>query len=264
MSTTVTLDPICAEAVDLARAEAEAEAGAPLVGEHRGAEPEGERMVVHYFDCLDRAYRGWRWAVTVSRAARANRATVCDVSLLPGPQAVLAPSWVPWQQRVRPGDVGVGDVLPTPADDPRLVPGYAQVSDDEVAEVAAQLGLGRTRVLSLEGRDLAGGRWHGGTAGPGAPIAKAVGVDCGTCGFYVPLSGGLRRAFGVCANEYAPDDGRVVSADHGCGAHSEIVDPVAQWSAPSAPDEIVIVDRDVELPPGSVTDSDSGEPLGHS
>ena len=27
--------------------------------------------------------------------------------------------------------------------------------------------------------------------------------------------------FGVCANEYAPDDGRVVSLDHGCGAHSE-------------------------------------------
>jgi Protein of unknown function (DUF3027) len=29
--------------------------------------------------------------------------------------------------------------------------------------------------------------------------------------------------FGVCGNVYAPDDGRVVSLDHGCGAHSEIV-----------------------------------------
>jgi hypothetical protein len=27
----------------------------------------------------------------------------------------------------------------------------------------------------------------------------------------------------VCANEYAPDDARVVSFDHGCGAHSEVV-----------------------------------------
>jgi hypothetical protein len=27
--------------------------------------------------------------------------------------------------------------------------------------------------------------------------------------------------FGGCANEYAPDDGRIVSGDHGCGAHSE-------------------------------------------
>ena len=37
----------------------------------------------------------------------------------------------------------------------------------------------------------------------------------------VGLSGPLGRVFGVCANEYAPDDGRVVSVDHGCGAHSE-------------------------------------------
>jgi hypothetical protein len=35
------------------------------------------------------------------------------------------------------------------------------------------------------------------------------------------LSGELGRLFGACANAYAPDDGRVVSADHGCGAHSE-------------------------------------------
>jgi hypothetical protein len=27
--------------------------------------------------------------------------------------------------------------------------------------------------------------------------------------------------FGVCSNEYSPSDGRVVSYDHGCGAHSE-------------------------------------------
>jgi hypothetical protein len=25
----------------------------------------------------------------------------------------------------------------------------------------------------------------------------------------------------VCANEWSPDDGKVVSFDHGCGAHSE-------------------------------------------
>ncbi|MSY51566.1 MAG: DUF3027 domain-containing protein, partial [Actinobacteria bacterium] len=30
-----------------------------------------------------------------------------------------------------------------------------------------------------------------------------------------------RSAFGVCGNEYAPDDARVVSVDHGCGAHSQ-------------------------------------------
>jgi hypothetical protein len=31
----------------------------------------------------------------------------------------------------------------------------------------------------------------------------------------------LRSTFGVCANAISPDDARVVSVDHGCGAHSE-------------------------------------------
>ncbi len=42
-----------------------------------------------------------------------------------------------------------------------------------------------------------------------------------TCGFLVKLAGPLSQAFGVCANAFANDDGKVVSLDHGCGAHSE-------------------------------------------
>jgi hypothetical protein len=55
-----------------------------------------------------------------------------------------------------------------------------------------------------------------------------------SCGFFVPLSGDLGQMFGACANAYAPDDGRVVSADHGCGAHSEAVlaDGAGQALAP--------------------------------
>jgi len=36
------------------------------------------------------------------------------------------------------------------------------------------------------------------------------------------VAGALSDTFGVCANGNANDDGRVVSFDHGCGAHSEI------------------------------------------
>jgi hypothetical protein len=62
----------------------------------------------------------------------------------------------------------------------------------------------------------------------GVAIAHAAPAQCVTCGFFVPLSGELGRLFGACANAYAPDDGRVVSADHGCGAHSEaMADTVA-------------------------------------
>src|SRR5215470_11711405 len=61
-------DQICAEAVDLARAAAAEVAGAGQVGEHVGADADGDRVVTHLFACLDPAYRGWRWAVTLARA----------------------------------------------------------------------------------------------------------------------------------------------------------------------------------------------------
>lgn len=251
MSPTATLDSACASAVELARREAVVEGGEAAVGEHESVQGEGDRLAVHYFRCLDRAYRGWRWAVTVARAARATTPTVCEVVLLPGSQAVLAPEWVPWEQRLRPGDLGVGDLLPTAPDDPRLVPSFAGGSDDEAAEVAYVMGLGRHRVLSLHGRDVAAERWQAGASGPKAPIARAVSLTCGSCGFFVPLSGGLRQAFGGCANEFAPDDGRVVAADHGCGAHSEVLVDASE-AVSGVEDE------------ASVSDADSPEPFGHS
>ena len=95
--------------------------GAAQVGEHRGVEAEGERIVTHLFDCADPAYTGWRWAVTVTRAPRSKLVTVNETVLLPGPGALLAPDWVPWHDRLRPGDLGVGDLLPAPPDDGRVV-----------------------------------------------------------------------------------------------------------------------------------------------
>jgi hypothetical protein len=132
---------------------------------------------------------------------------------------------VPWQERLRPGDLGIGDLLPTPPDDERLVPGYVQSDDPAVEEVAWELGLGRPRVMSREGRSETAQRWYDGDRGPDAPISQAAPrtARCGGCGFYLPLAGSLRQAFGVCGNAYAADDGQVVSVDHGCGAHSEVL-----------------------------------------
>jgi hypothetical protein len=77
------------------------------------------------------------------------------------------------------------------------------------------------RVLSLEGRDLAAQRWYDGDRGPDVPLAQSAPAKCWTCGFLVRLAGPLADTFGVCANEYANDDGRVVAFTHGCGAHSD-------------------------------------------
>jgi Protein of unknown function (DUF3027) len=264
--TTHAPDDIAAEAVETARAAAEEEASG-LVGEHLGVEADEERLVTHFFATLDPAYRGWRWAVTLARAPRAKAVSVDEVVLLPGDDALLPPEWVPWSDRLRPGDLGVGDLLPTRADDPRLVATFFDTQTDDERDAVFELGLGRARVLSFDGRTDAVERWYAGDRGPEAAIARSAPAACATCGFFVPLTGALRQAFGACANELAPDDGLVVSVDHGCGAHSEaIVVPVSPAPPPPLIDEfgIDVVGGPFGHEPGSVSDSDGSEPFGHS
>ncbi|WP_112469842.1 DUF3027 domain-containing protein [Streptomyces triticisoli] len=268
-----TPDRLCAEAVDLARAAAEEAAAPGVVGEHAGMVTEGDRVVTHFFECKELGYRGWRWAVTVARASRARIVTIDEVVLLPGPDAVLAPEWVPWSERLRPGDMGPGDLLPTNAEDLRLEPGFSgedepapnsAVSEDmaELAEaedadvtagpprnlptvpargsipaVAEELGMRRARVLSRYGLHAAADRWEE-AFGAKTPMAQAAPAACVSCGFLVPIGGSLGQAFGVCANEFSPADGRVVSLTYGCGGHSEAaVMPKPPQPAPPVIDE---------------------------
>lgn len=231
-------DPRLAEAVDIARAAAEDEAAATddpvgtpapalraadmgAVGAHAGVEAESEGGATHYFESNFRGYVGWRWAVTVATAGPEWPVTVSEVVLLPGPAALTAPDWVPWSDRVRPGDLGAGDLLPSDEDDPRLAPTELPGDDPVVEELAHDTGLGRRRVLSREGRLEAADRWQGGDFGPDTETARLAPAACGTCGFFLPLAGSMRAVFGVCANAVAPADGRVVHVEFGCGAHSE-------------------------------------------
>lgn len=260
--TGVALDEACAAAVDLARGAAIEVAGASSVGAHERVEPDGERIATHYFGCLDPAYVGWRWAVTVVRPPRSKAVTVDEVVLLPGAGALLAPEWVPWSDRLQAGDLGIGDVLPTAADDERLVPGYAGVGahdeSDDVDTIDAlvnELWLGRPRVLSDYGRDEAASRWYDGDHGPNTAIARAAELSCASCGFLVLMRGALSRVFGICANEFAPDDGRVVSFDHGCGAHSEalVIHTEPQSDEPDdVASEVTVEPAEVAVEPAEV------------
>jgi hypothetical protein len=263
----VPVDEVAGAAVEEARAAAEdAEPG--MVGEHLGVIADEARVVTHFFATKDPGYRGWRWAVTVSRASRAKSVTVNEIVLLPGEEALLAPEWVPWSERLRPGDLGVGDLLPTAADDPRLAPTFLIVDIDDDSDLGFELGLGRERVLSYEGRLEAVERWYAGEPGPEALLARSAPAACATCGFFVPLSGALRQAFGACANEMAPDDGRVVAVDHGCGAHSQAVVLPSGEPTPMVSSEVGpgydVVGGPLGHEPGSVSDVEPGEPLGHS
>jgi hypothetical protein len=214
---------------DHARAELIEAVGADEVGEHLGYVAEADRVLTHWFAARHPGYAGWRWAVTLARAPRQKAPTVNEIVLLPGADALVAPEWVPWKDRVGKEDLRPGDLVPTTDDDPRLVPGYLVgdepldgVSARERRELVRDVGLGRERVLSVVGRDEAAARWHEGDHGPDAAIAKAAPGHCGSCGFLVRLAGPLATMFGVCANASSPSDGQAVSFDHGCGAHSDV------------------------------------------
>ncbi len=299
-----TPDRLCAEAVDLARGAAEEAAAPGVVGEHEGLVSEGDRVVTHFFACRELGYRGWRWAVTVARASRAKIVTIDEAVLLPGPDALLAPEWVPWSERLRPGDMGPGDLLPTDAEDLRLEPGWtgedepppnsavsyemADLVEAEDAEVTAgppaelsavpargtisavaeELGLRRTRVLSRYGLHIAADRWEEGY-GPKTAMAQAAPASCVSCGFLARIGGSLGQAFGVCANEFSPADGHVVALSYGCGGHSEAaVMPAPPRVAPPVIDETRV--DPFPLRPAadsgsvSVAEDDAVAELGHS
>ncbi|MCX6396551.1 MAG: DUF3027 domain-containing protein [Propionibacteriales bacterium] len=221
--------------VEVARAVLLEQVGASFVGGHEESLVEDEGVVTHYFASTQPGYPGWRWAVTVAQPNGQDYLTVDEVALLPGSDAITAPAWIPWRERIKPGDLSPGDLLPADEDDPRLVPTYLtgdpgdwSAEDDldagdraQIKAVATELGLGRNRVLSLEGRDLAAQRWYDGEPGPDVPLAQSAPAQCFSCGFLIQLAGPLAATFGVCANEFANDDGRVVAYQHGCGAHSE-------------------------------------------
>ena len=231
-------------AIELARRALEEVTDPITVGEYVAAAPDAERLVTHLFDCTLSGYRGWRWAVTLSRVPRGRTATVCEVELLPGEEALLAPAWVPWAERLEPGDITRSDRLPRKETDERLEPGWEATGEDADAVALDELDLGRPRVLSAQGVASAAERWYGGDHGPEAEGVRKAHATCSTCGFFVPMAGALRAIFGVCANEWATDDGSVVSLDHGCGAHSEtdLPDQGPEWPInPSRVDDHLMV-----------------------
>lgn len=94
------MDALLADAVDFARSVLEKVAEGETIGEHHTVTADDDRVVTHRFVGTVRGYRGWDWYVTLARASRSKEITVCETGLLPGDDALLAPAWVPWDQRV--------------------------------------------------------------------------------------------------------------------------------------------------------------------
>ena len=99
-------------------------------------------------------------------------------------------------------------------------------SKEDFEDAVETFRLTRKRVMTAQAIAQTAKRWYAGQHGPKSLSTKiADGKACSSCGFMIPLAGSLGNMFGVCANMWSPDDGRVVALDHGCGEHSEIAPP---------------------------------------
>ena len=205
----------------------------------------GDDVTDFRFETRVRGYEGWQWSVTLYHDVELDHWSVNESSLVPTDRALRPPAWIPWKDRLEPTDLAVTDSIGTEPDDPRLEEGFratdagegapaetpemsetSETSKEDVEDAVEEFELSRRHVLTPLGRAQTAKRWYEGPRGPKSLSTKtADGNPCSTCGFFIPLKGELNLLFGVCANKWSPDDGRVVSVDHGCGEHSEIEPP---------------------------------------
>ncbi|XTR51600.1 DUF3027 domain-containing protein [Pseudarthrobacter sp. So.54] len=143
-------DVFLADAVDAARTALEGIAPAGQIGRHLAAKSEGDRLVTHLFESKLAGYGGWQWYAVLTRNSRSKVVTVDELGLLPSEDSVLAPEWIPWAERVRPGDEQ-GDDIPEAA-------GAVPLADVIEPEPAMRRGLRKRRRRRLGGRRCAGGR----------------------------------------------------------------------------------------------------------
>ncbi|MEY5057802.1 MAG: hypothetical protein RI987_606 [Actinomycetota bacterium] len=61
---------------------------------------EGDGVTTFLFEAKLKGYVGWRWSITVFEQADSAAATISEVLLMPGPDSLVAPDWVPWSERL--------------------------------------------------------------------------------------------------------------------------------------------------------------------
>jgi Protein of unknown function (DUF3027) len=61
---------------------------------------EDEGVVTYLFEGKLKGYVGWRWSVSIFQGEENAPATISEVLLVPGPESLVAPDWVPWSERL--------------------------------------------------------------------------------------------------------------------------------------------------------------------
>ena len=122
-----------------------------MIGAHIDAVCDGDRLVTHRFVTLQPGYEGWCWFATLTRIPRAQAKdiTVCEVGILPGEDALLAPAWIPWAERVRPEDLEAERLAAEEAAGQGSVGVEEPETHDDADEVAAE-GSGDPEEAAIE------------------------------------------------------------------------------------------------------------------
>ena len=167
------------------------------------------------------AYPGWRWAITVARVPRGKVATVCETNLVPGEGALLSPEWLPYAERLAPGDLGAGDVLPTRRRTRTSSPGSRRPATRTSTRWPCGSSGSAASACSRRRGEAAAQRWYEGEAAltrrsprrappPARRVASSTRwqVHCAL----------FRRVRQRVVTQRRSRRG----LDHGCGAHSEV------------------------------------------
>ena len=95
------------------------------IGDAAGYTVEGEHVLSLRFENKMLGYPGWFWTVTIARV-EGSEPTVLETELMPGENALLAPDWVPWAERL--ADYQAAQ---TAAAEARLAAGVSEDDEDD-------------------------------------------------------------------------------------------------------------------------------------
>ena len=93
-------DDVLLNAADVARRALYEITPKATVGAPAGHIVEGEHVLSLLFETTLPGYPGWFWTVSLSREPDTGEVNVLEAELMPGEDALLAPDWVPWADRL--------------------------------------------------------------------------------------------------------------------------------------------------------------------
>jgi hypothetical protein len=79
---------------------AKSAAGKTALGKFIEVIEETEGVSTFLWEANQPGYLGWRWSVTIAQVDLETEPTLSEVVLVPGPDSLIAPNWIPWADRL--------------------------------------------------------------------------------------------------------------------------------------------------------------------